>query len=212
MNTYKATTVFKHITSNTKNKKVSLKTKNFHNSIFFQKQLFWLIRSENGFQHFNITNLSYFLIKLAIFFKLYNIYYHFFGFSSPWARKPPMGFDNRLLKKFDWHWKNAFQSSNITYSSNFFYKTCNFCNFFLIFVIYCVSPASLPKNILWGLIISYCNVSGGNELYFNFLMSQILAIFLKKFYKKLNDPNYPKNKFMQKNWFLSGFPVHFSTT
>ena len=39
MNTYKATTVFKHQASNTKNeKKVSLKTKNCQDSIFFKNK------------------------------------------------------------------------------------------------------------------------------------------------------------------------------
>ena len=37
LNTYKATTVFKHLTSNTKNRKSQLKNQNFHISIFFFK-------------------------------------------------------------------------------------------------------------------------------------------------------------------------------
>ena len=51
------------------------------------------------------------------------------------VKKPPLELDNKLMENFCWSWI-TFQLFNITSFSNFFYKTCNFSQFFNFFVIF----------------------------------------------------------------------------
>ena len=44
----------------------------------------------------------------------------------------------------------------------------------------CLKPQG-PENLLYGLILSFCIVFSCNQYFFNFLISQILTVFLMKF-------------------------------
>ena len=100
-----------------------------------------LYRPWNSFQLFDITNFIDFFEKLQFFSKLSTFIVLIYGFPAPRARKPPIGFNDRLLNFYYRPW-NSFQLFNITNFIIFLTKLVIFFKF-CHFLVY---PASRAKE------------------------------------------------------------------
>ena len=83
---------------------------------------------------FNTTSFSIFGQNLQFFLPYLSLFWFFPPRGGGGGRKPPLGFDNKLLENF-YRPLNSFQFFNITNFSNFFDKTYIFFKFFLNFFV-----------------------------------------------------------------------------